>query len=58
MEAHLYDWWPFPAFDGGVIPEVFSFKDDEIERKKVENMFAQGRNWTWVKCKNADHYTI
>ena len=56
------------AFEGEVITEVASFKEEGLVtpegwdwEKNVENMLVHGVNWTpvtWVKCKNADHYTI
>ena len=52
---------PLWASEGWVIPEVASFKEDEIEKKENWKIVASKRNWTPVssmKCKSADHYTV
>ena len=59
---------PLSAFEGEVIPEVATFKEEGLvtpegwdwEKRKIENMLFHGGNWTlatWVKYKFADHYT-
>ena len=47
---------PLSEFEGEVIPEVVSFKEEgcvtpegwDWEKRKVENMFVHGGNWTQV----------